>query len=208
MTQTEEAIQRVLRRAEEEPDGFHCEREGTAHRVDLWGRLPEHWAGNLALHAAAGGIQLIAGDAVRLSRGQWGASFLVEAADPKVSLQHDFLTMSRRQPRGTPTLEAPTISIGLRVSETDPGDVYARVVGKNSVGLVAQVLERFDRYDLRPKRFVVRTRGDEVEDWFWLETREPLGSRVLPLEILESDWDESTRPSTSLYRPSRALPPT
>jgi len=47
--------------------------------------------------------------------------------------------------------------------------VFATVVGRDSVGLLALVLRRFETFRLRPRRFALRTEGDRVSDWFWLE---------------------------------------
>ena len=50
MGSTNRLLDEILERTERGRDGFDCLREGTGHRLMLWGRLPPQWAGNLALH--------------------------------------------------------------------------------------------------------------------------------------------------------------
>jgi hypothetical protein len=175
----------------EAADGFRCEREGVGHRLELWGRLPADWAGNLGLHFYAAGIQVVAGDALRTHDGPWVARFLVETSDPRAPLRHDFLTMARRAPRLVPPLPAPFVSISVRPSLESPGSAYASVRGKDSIGLIAHLLDHFARFGLRPRRFVIRTREDEVDDWFWLDPVTAPSSRVAPIEDLEREWSGS-----------------
>ena len=42
-------LRSLLERAAGGKDGFDCVGEGPSHRLRIWGRLPESWAGNLAL---------------------------------------------------------------------------------------------------------------------------------------------------------------
>jgi hypothetical protein len=151
-------------------DGSDCFREGNAYRVRLWGTLPDGWAGNFALHACALGIEIASGDAICLCGGRWAATFVVCTTDPRASVaRHDFLLMARRAPRVVPPLPAPCVQIAIEEAVDGVSDVTARVTGKNAIGLLADVLRRFDALALRPREFSIRTIDGGVDDWFWLE---------------------------------------
>ena len=68
-----QSLDDIVERAVEQPDGFLCEREGIGHRLELWGRLPADWAGNLGLHLFAAGVHVTAGDAIRTREAGWRA---------------------------------------------------------------------------------------------------------------------------------------
>ena len=83
------------------------------------------------------------------------------------------------------------ISISVRLSNEEPGHVYANIVGKDSSGLVAHVLAHFAhfaRFGLRPRRYFIRTRDGEVDDWFWLAPVTAPSSAVVSEQALERDW--------------------
>lgn len=167
----------VLDRCAQGDDGFECIPQsipqGDGHRLKLWGNLPAGWAGNLALHAYTARLAIVSGDAVRTRSGSWAASFLLRTSSPTTHLGHDFLNMARRGPRLVPELPQPVVSIAAQLSHDSPGTVYSQVAGKDSVGLVAEILRRFAAFGLQPRRFMLRTKGEEVEDWFWLEPLDP-----------------------------------
>src|SRR5262245_64919718 len=73
-------LQAVIDRCRRDGDGYDCSREGDAYRVRLWGNLPPAWAGNLALHASALGIEILSGDAARIGGALSGARLLPRAA--------------------------------------------------------------------------------------------------------------------------------
>ncbi|MEM7411371.1 MAG: hypothetical protein AAF430_14125 [Myxococcota bacterium] len=182
------ALEPIMHRAVTEPDGFRCEREGTGHRLELWGRLRPEWAGNLGLQLFAARVQVVVGDAIRTPPGPWAASFLLQTADARAPLRHDFLAMARSAPHLPSAVPDPVVSISAQLSHDAPGDVYARVEGKDSIGLVAHVLAHFARFGLQPRRFAIRTRDDQVDDWFWLEPLATPSSGVDSIENLARDW--------------------
>ena len=188
MGEDHHALERIAQRAVTEPEGFRCEREGTGHRLELWGRMPSDWAGNLGLQLFAADIQVISGDAVRTPEGPWAALFVLQSAEVRVPLRHEFLAMARRKPRLVPTLPDPVVTISAQLSHEAPGNVYAHVEGKDSIGLVAHVLHHFGRFGLRPRRFVIRTHADEVDDWFWLEPTSAPSSGLASIDALQRDW--------------------
>jgi hypothetical protein len=151
-------------------DGSDCFREGDAYRVRLWGVLPDGWSGNFALHAFALGLEIVSGDAICLGRGRWAATFLLRGSDPRASVaRHDFLLMARRAPRVVPPLPAPCVEISIEEAADGVSDVMARVTGKDEIGMLAEVLRRFEALALRPCEFSIRTIHGGVDDWFWLE---------------------------------------
>jgi hypothetical protein len=158
----------VLARAEHPQDGFVCRPDGEAHRLELWGHLPPAWAGHLSMHLYTVGVAILSGEAVRTRAGTWAARLLLATREPTDRLSFDFLTMARRGPRMVPTLPRPGVTISSTPSEEIPGSAFVRVRGKDSIGLLAELLRRFTSNDLQPRRFILHTRGDEVDDWFWL----------------------------------------
>ena len=50
--------------------------------------------------------------------------------------------------------------------------IVIAVASLTSVGFLAEVLRRFAASHLQPRRFVLQTRQDQVDDWFWLEPSE------------------------------------
>src|SRR5262245_47169568 len=163
-------LQAVIDRCRRDGDGYDCFREGDAYLVRLWGNLPPAWAGNLALHASARGIEILSGDAARIGGARWAAVFLLRAAHPRTQLgRHDFLLMARRAARFLPRLPEPELQIALEDAREGSNLVVARVRGKDAIGLLAETLRRFEALSLRPRRFSLRARNDEIDDCFWLE---------------------------------------
>jgi hypothetical protein len=164
------ALETLVERCLRGHDGFDCFREGDAYRVRLWGSLPEGWTGYFALHAGALGLEIVAGEAVCVGGARWAATFVVRTSDPRTPMaRHDFLHMARRTPRVVPPLPEPDVEIGLEEAPDGASGVVARVTGKNSIGLLASVMRRFEASALRPREFSIRTIHDEVDDWFWLQ---------------------------------------
>jgi hypothetical protein len=165
-------LEPIVDRCRRGDDGSACLPEGNAYRVVLWGRLPEGWAGNFALHACALGLEVVSGEAACVGSSRWAAIFVVRTADPHARMAcHDFLHMARRAPRVMPTLPEPDIEISLREASDGSDAVIGRVRGKDTIGLLAEVLRRFDAASLRPREFSIRTIHGEVDDWFTLERR-------------------------------------
>lgn len=161
-------------------DGSDCFKEGNAYRVRLWGVLPDRWAGNFALHACALGIEIASGDAICLGGARWAATFIVRTADQRASLaRHDFLLMARRAPRVAPPLPAPYVEIAIEEAVDGVSDVVAHVTGKDAIGLLAEVLRRFDASALRPRELSIRTTDGAVDDWFWLERASARSERAV-----------------------------
>ena len=188
MTPKEFRLDSILERVSLEDDGFNCLPEGAGYRLQLWGRLPSNWAGNLTLHAFAAGLQIVTGDALRTHRGIWASSFLLRPANLRNPTHYDFLNMARHGPRMVPELPEPEVKIVLRPSNESSGDVFARVAGQDSVGLIAHLLRRFSHDGLHPRRFMLRTDGHQIRDWFWLE----------PAPSLATDLPQRTAASARL----------
>ena len=156
-------------------DGSDCFREGDAYRVRLWGSVPDGWTGHFALHAGALGLEIMAGEAICVGGGRWAATFLIRTSDPRTRMaRHDFLHMARRAPRVVPPLPEPEVEIRLDAAPDGASGVVARVTGKDTIGLLAGVMRRFEESSLRPREFSIRTIRDEVDDWFWLEPTSPI----------------------------------
>jgi hypothetical protein len=172
------ALEPIVERCRNSDDGSDCFREGSAYRVRLWGGLPDGWAGNFALHACALGLEIVSGEAICVDSARWAASFVLRTADPRARMaRHDFLHMARRAPRVVPPLPEPDVEIALQEAPHRPDSVIARVTGKDTIGLLAEVLRRFDAWGLRLHEFSIRTIHDDVDDWFWLERRTPPAER-------------------------------
>ncbi len=171
------ALESIIDRCERGGDGSDCFREGAAYRVRLWGNLPRGWVGNFALHACALGFQIVSGDAICLRGDRWAATFVVHTTDPGATLSvHDFLLMARRAPRAVAPLPEPDVEIALEEAPDGSSGVVARVTGKDTIGLLAEVLRRFEASALRPREFSIRTRRGDVDDWddwFWLVRTSP-----------------------------------
>jgi hypothetical protein len=168
------ALESIMDRCNRGDDGSDCFREGAAYRVRLWGNLPRGWAGNFALHSCVLGVKIVSGDAICLRGDCWAATFLVHTADPHATLSlHDFLQMARRAPRVVPPLPESDVEIALEEAPDGSSGVVARVQGKDTIGLLAEVLRRFEASALRPREFSIRTLRDDVDDWFWLERASP-----------------------------------
>ena len=85
--------------------------------------------------------------------------------------------MARRAPRVVPPLPEPDVEIALQEVPHGSSSVIARVTGKDTIGLLAEVLRRFDATGLRLREFSVCTIHEDVDDWFWLERRASLAER-------------------------------
>lgn len=149
--------------------GFRHRVEDDGHRLELWGALPRSWAGNLALHAFARQLSIDSADAVETSPRRWAARFHVAQSDAfGQPLEGDFMQMARRPPRFIPALPVSEVVIDISQPLDESGRVIAWVHGQDSIGLLAQLLERFDSLGLEPSRFALRTAHGQVRDCFWL----------------------------------------
>jgi len=163
-------LQSILDRCGRGDDGYDCFREGSAHRVRLWGDLPPAWPGSLSLHVSALGIEIVSCDAARIGVTRWAATLLLRATDLRGRLRgHDFLRMARRTPRFLPQLSAPPFQIALENAREDSSVVVARVTGRDAIGLRAATLRRFETLSLRPRELSLRAIDGQVDDRFWLE---------------------------------------
>ena len=70
------------------------------------------------------------------------------------------------------------------------------------MGLIAHLLRRFEDNGLRPRRFVLRTRGTEIEDWFWLESEQTFAANVSRLASLEANWTGPDHQDRDREKPS------
>src|SRR5262245_17985957 len=131
-------LQSILDRCGRGDDGYDCFREGSAHRVRLWGDLPPAWPGSLSLHVSALGIEIASCDAVRIGVARWAAALLLRAADLRARLPgHDFLRIARRTPRFLPRLPEPAFQMVLENALEDSNVVIAHVTGRDAIGLRA-----------------------------------------------------------------------
>jgi len=161
-------LESVLERCRAGGEGFDCFAEGGRHRLQLYGALPRAWAGNLGLQCFASRIDIESADAMRISSNRWAASFVLNLAGADASaVRSDFMMMARREPRIVPVLADPDIEVA--VVEDQSGSVLASVTGKDSTGLLAEVLRRFESFGLSPRRFSLRSEAGLVNDWFWLD---------------------------------------
>lgn len=188
-----QSMEAVVERASSEPDGFECDLEGDLHQLNLWGRFGREWLGGFCLHLFAADIQVVEAEIMKTRAGPWASRFLLSSTD-RARLGHDFLHMARRAPRSVPELPMPVVSISVQPSHEEAGHVYANVVGKDSSGFMAHVLDHFHRFGLVPKRCLIRTQDGEVNDWFWLTPVMAPSSVVAAESALEQDWRASPRP--------------
>jgi hypothetical protein len=163
-------LQSILDRCGRGDDGYDCFREGSAHRVRLWGDLPPAWPGGLCLHLSALGIAIVSCDAARIGAARWAATLLLRAADLRARLRgYDFLRMARRIPRFLPQLSEPAYQIALENALEDSSIVVAHVTGQDAIGLRAAILRRFETLSLRACELSLRAIDGQVDDRFWLE---------------------------------------
>lgn len=160
----------IVARCERSRSGFEFVRLGGCHRASLWGALPRGWEGNLALHFFALGYSIRSADAMRVGGDQWAARFDVMAVDSRHDgPTGDVLAMARRSPRLVPPLPEPQVEVTLSDGQDDSRHAFAHVAGRDSVGLLAVLIRRFEASGWRARRFSLRSDGGEVRDWFWLE---------------------------------------
>lgn len=144
--------------------------EGEHHRLVLTGALPPGWCTNLAAQCFQAGIGIVSGEASELTPGLWRAEFLLDSGPLESLARYDFVAMAHCRPAITvPPLGDHTISV--RPAQSEPGALFARVDTKDDLGLLASVLDHFDKQGLYPHRMSLRTAEENVVDWFWLRPR-------------------------------------
>lgn len=169
----------LLERCRTRGDGFSCRESGECVQVELWGALPPAWAGNLSLHCFASGLDIESADAVQALSNRWAARFVMRRTrDRSAHAGADFLAMARRAPRAVPQLPEPRIDVRIVRSREVPGGVFAEVTGEDSIGLLAELLRRFDAFGLQPRQFALASVGEGVRDWFWLDAGGAVGAAV------------------------------
>ena len=75
---------------------------------------------------------------------------------------------------------SPEVEIRLDAAPDGASGVVDAVTGKDTIGLLAGVMHRFEEAaSLRPREFSIRTIRDEVDGWFWLEPTSPTERREI-----------------------------
>jgi hypothetical protein len=136
-----------------------------ASRLHLGGRLPPDWAGRLALGLSREQVTILRGYACRASRGGWSAYFDLRGLDGALALQSiDFCALATLGEPG-----AVPVAIDLERYTLVPmigGGLQLWVYGRDRLGFLGSLLERFAGLSLFPEEMHVETHGRVAADRF------------------------------------------
>jgi hypothetical protein len=140
-----------------------------AFHVRLGGCLPPGWAGTFALGLSRLHITILRGYAWQSSRGRWAADFEIQRREgaPKLDLV-DYVVLATRHDR-----DAATVPIRLERYSLVPmtgGALRLAIRGRDCVGFLGSLLDRFAVLGLLPEEMHIETYGATAEDRFQLRS--------------------------------------
>jgi hypothetical protein len=143
--------------------------------VRLWGGFPTGWAGALCLGLSEAGIAVVRGFARRTALRRWEAEFQLLPVQRKRFLGDlDFLALAAGLDR---SVAAAPVTLDRFTVERDPGtgSLLVELEGRDRIGFLGSLLDRFAALSLFPDEMSVETRHDIAADRFSLRA---LGGRA------------------------------
>lgn len=139
---------------------------GSRYELALRGKFPPRWLSNLTGGLAGRGINVIRGDASKLSASLWQGVFELSAPPGARLEQVDFMGLTSD---GVET----TAESALRLDRLSvvPGrdDLLVEIEGPDSVGFLSRLLKLFAFYSLFPSEVHIDTPAGRVHDRFRLK---------------------------------------
>ena len=155
------------RKAGAQRPGFELRDVGGNLLLELSGRFPVSWAGNLFAALAVNQISVEKGTARRTGPSEWQAQFQLDAARAlKAPTSLDFVALAV-EPR--PVAAGSMLSIQKFSLGGAPGTpLTLEVWGDDQLGFLGRLLNLLAGYSFFPQEMVIGTEGGRIHDRFWL----------------------------------------
>ncbi len=147
--------------------GFTLEPLGRMHyRITLWGGFSPGWIGSFTGRLADREINIIGGEARKVTPAVWHAVFEFEAAAGVDVAKINFMELADSSLDRTPPK---AISLDdYRVVANQDGCLSVHISGRDQLGLLSSLLKKFHLYMLFPNEVTVATAAGRVTDFFRL----------------------------------------
>lgn len=163
--------------------------KANAYRLEMSGFLSPGWSGRLAAALAQHRIEIVRGEAERVSASNWRSSFELKSAPfAKNPLALDYMQLAATE---TPyRREAAAMSLLHLVMEPatrHEGSLYIEIKAVDRLGFLGDLLDYFSMRCLFPVKMSIDTREETAVDRFWLKG---VGGSV-PSESITSSMKEN-----------------
>jgi hypothetical protein len=169
----------VTRSAEIQPLG------GGRHALRLWGPLHRNWADRLSRGLTLSRIAIVRGYATRETSAGWLAAFEIDAARAKRDpMLIDYLQLLDRELRG------PIPPIRIETHRIEPSDQFGgslcvQITGRDRLGFLGGVLERFAFLSLVPDAMSIESDAGLAFDGFFLRMTDGAAPSQATARLLE-----------------------
>lgn len=142
----------------------------SAYRLEMYGFLSPGWSGRLAAALAQHRIEIVRGQAEKVSASSWRSSFELKAAPFATKpLGLDYMKLANTEPQTG--RDVPRIS--LQSFTTEPisrheGSLYVEIKAVDRLGFLGDLLDYFSMRCLFPVKMAIDTQDGTAIDRFWL----------------------------------------
>lgn len=160
-----------------------------AFRLEMTGFLSPGWSGRLAASLAEHRIEIVRGQAEKVSASSWRSSFELKSAPfAKNPAGLDFLHLAAQEPSAGRIVPAISLlSVNVEPTAKHEGSLLVEIKGKDRLGFLADLLDYFSMRCLFPVKMTIDTEHDTAIDRFWLRG---VGGSI-PSEAISSSIKES-----------------
>lgn len=187
-------------RVERQDDGYH--------KLEVYGKMPTDWVGNLTNGIARSGLSIMHGRASREAASSWRGHFALECSPNATAPEKiDYLHLIKTAAASAPA-NLCIDSYILRPTNELGGSLYLEIRGKDQLGFLGSLLGKLSFYSLFPVQMEIETEGGRILDRFWLtNTGGGLPSGQI-IEVLEKTLEKmlSTTPGSPMRVPFGVRP--
>lgn len=163
------------------------------HKIKFHGNLPWGWAGSLAQGLANRRINILSGNAKRISMSQWIGEMTVESGGASASMfDMDFTAIINERLDMSPQ-RLVLADFSIRTCFKANGSVYVVVEGQDQLGFLAGVLKKFTSCSLFPWEFSIKTENGYIADRFHLMGASGMNVTTQMMNLLKIKLNEAKR---------------
>lgn len=146
------------------------------YELQLWGKMPIGWVGNLTGGMAGTGISIERGAVQKVAGATWQADFemkpMARDAEPE---KIDFMRLARQASHATTTADFSLHEFTIREGAGNNDPLYLEVTAADQKGFLGALLSRLAFFSLFPEEMSIETSKEMIYDRFWLKS--PGGQR-------------------------------
>jgi hypothetical protein len=152
------------------PTGFKViKNPGGLHTLNIWGRLPPDWMGNLSSGLSKNRINIISATAKK-TKVSWSAEFEIMpdrfAEDPD---KLDFLALAKSAAHSDAAASLSLEKLVVGEPDTNDGALYLEITARDQLGFLGALLGRLAFFSLFPETMIIETTNGRIFDRFWIK---------------------------------------